>query len=711
MKKKPARFLPVLARVLTATAQQTKKLLPKSQKTGTCRSFHRSFGFYLCHLSLFFLVVTGLLGFKAHKWYAAEPWEEQIQKITNYQTTRSTKFYNAAGKLMSESYSAYRLPTSLEDIPTSLIDAVLAAEDKNFYSHRGLDPSAILRAALANLTAMKVTQGGSTITQQLVRFHLLSREKKLIRKIKEAILAYHLEKRLSKDQILEMYLNHLFLGQNSYGVASVSMRLFSRPLHKLRLHEHALIAGLFQAPSRYNPFKNKKLARKRQVMVLKAMLKTGKISKATFQSEVKKPLKYRFYGGQSMTSYHMYAVDYARAQAEKILGESNLRDKGYQIHTTLSSATTDVLARAIANMNPHFEKIERLNEKTLDGESIQAAGMVMNVRKGTIEAMIGGRNYGESHFNRSTQAMRSPGSLFKPIIYSYALMSGYKWSDTFYLAPITIADTYRPRSNEKDYLSETTLLRAFTSSINVTTVEVGKKLGLEKIINHAQKLGVRSPIKTEYGSLIGQSEVSQLDMVRMYSAFANQGKMIEPAIISHIIDPSGHEVYRTKELARRTSKVMSPEINFLMVKAMSSVLKHGTARSAAHLAHLAAGKTGTSNDSVDNWFCGFTSHYLTVVWVGPETSKPLHRGRGAGATLALPIWKETMEHLTSQSSPEPFTAPQGVRPYIIDTRYGHRTSRGFEAWFLAHHSPPAKPTYLKLINLPGKVLRGFGTRP
>ena len=666
---------------------------------------------WLKYVGVLSLFGAALACYHAYEWYQAQPWDEQIHQILNYDHPQSTRFFDSSGQLIAQSYAAHRRYTPLDNIPASLVDAVIAIEDKNFYRHRGVDIKAIVRAAWANFKAQKITQGGSTITQQVVRFHLLNREKTMIRKLKEAILAWRLEQAITKDEILEMYLNHLFMGQNAYGVASIALRLFSKPLHQLGIHEHALIAGLFQAPSRYNPLRHRARARKRQLQVLQAMKNTHKISAERFEKLRKQPLRYRFHPGQTFTSHHMYTIDYARLAAEKILGETDLRDKGYAIYTTLQRGISNLVNEAITNMNPTFNKIERLNADSLNGAKLQAAVIILNLHSGTIAAMIGGRSYAHSHFNRTTQAQRSPGSLFKPVIYSFALLNGYRWSDVFYLAPITLNNTYRPRSNESEYLGETTLLRAFTQSINVTTVEVGKKLGMNRIIEYAQQLGIRSPIKQEYGSLIGQSEVRQLDILRMYSTFANGGKMIEPTIISHIVDANGDVVYRAPSRPERESQVIPAAVNFLMVKAMSSVLRHGTARSAAHLSHIAAGKTGTSNDAVDNWFSGFTSKYLTVVWVGPDTTAALPHGRVAGATLALPIWTHITEALHQNQHSQAFARPEGVHVKMIDGRYGHTVKLGYEAWFLAHHQPPSQPSFLKLTNLPGRMLRGFGGRP
>ena len=663
-----------------------------------------------CIAAAFFVSFVFL--YQAYLWYQDQPWEEDLSKILHYQTGQSTFFYDVHGNLIQESYSAYQKHKSFKELPRALIESVVAIEDQNFFHHRGIDMRAIVRAAYENLRAGRIVQGGSTITQQLVRSYLLNRDRLFSRKIREAILALKLEKRLSKEQILERYLNHLFLGQNSYGVAGAAKRFFSKPLKDLKLHQHALLAGLFQAPSRYNPLRHEKLAHKRSHEVLRALYHQGKISEKTFLAARKRPMNFKASFGtlSDIEAHHLYYIDFVTTQAQKFLGVRSLKDKGYRIHTYLDLSSSDLLRDSIQAMDMTFERVQRMN--TLPGGEpprLEAAGMIMNVKKGTVEAMVGGRDYHLSHFNRAVQAQRALGSAFKPVVYSYGLSQGYDWSDVFYISPITLADTYRPRSPSHQYLKESTLLQSFFSSINVTSLELGKKLGMKAVAEHGKRLGIHSPIKMEYGSLIGQSEVNLFEITRMYSTFAGGGKRVEPVVVARIEDSQGNVLYEATDIKERQEEVLSSQVNYLMVEGMRKVLSHGTGRKAHSLAAIAGGKTGTTNDATNNWFCGFTQDYVVVIWVGTDSSEPLLRGSLSGAKLALPIWRSVMDELSKKAGTLPMPAPPGLVQARIDPRFGHQSATGVSTWFLKGTVPSTKPSTLTLIDSGSFPLRGFGS--
>lgn len=659
-------------------------------------------------------VVMFVASLRAYIWYRTQPWPELIQQAVNYKTPHSTLFYDVDGRVIGESYTANQIYTPYDEIPQQLIDATLAIEDQNFFSHRGIDLLAIARAAVVNVREGRIAQGGSTITQQLVRNYLLDRERLFSRKIREAILALKVERHLTKEEILERYLNHLFMGQNSYGVAGAARRFFSKPLSDLQLHQHALLAGLFQAPSRYNPLRHKKLAFKRRGQVLKAMYLEGKIGRKVFLVARKKKLGLSpsYEALTDAQPHDRYYIDYVTTEAQRLLGVSSLKDRGYHIHTYLMRPSSDLLHGAVRFMEDKFQRVEQINTSPFHKPRLEAAGIILNVHTGTVEAMLGGRDYEASSFNRAVQAQRALGSAFKPIVYSLALSQGFKWSDVFYIAPITLADTYRPKSaQDHELLKETTLLQSFYKSINVISMELGKKFGLSAIIEHAQKMGLSSEIKREYGSLIGQSEVNLLEMSRLYSTFAARGHRLDPVVIARITDYDGEVLYQAPPLAERRHRVMSESVNYLMVQGMSKVLSHGTGLSASSLATLAGGKTGTTNDATNNWFCGFTEDYVVVVWVGTDASTPLERGGLSGAKLALPIWQYVMKELSHHSKTQPIPAPQGVVSARIDPRFGHRSSSGITAWFLNSALPQSSPGSLTLINSGEQPLRGFGSSP
>jgi len=322
--------------------------------------------------------------------------------------------------------------------------------------------------------------------------------------------------------------------------------------------------------------------------------------------------------------------------------------------------------------------------------------------------MIGGRNYSKSSFNRAYQARRSPGSAFKPIVYSLALMEGHKWSDVFYVAPIALAGNYKPRSESSDYMSESTMLRALYRSLNATTMEIGEKIGLKKVLEHAQNFGISSPLKMEYGSLLGQSEVTLIEMAKVYSVFANAGKRINPIVITKIEDKHGEIIFKADALNKRENEVLNPQINYLMVQALRKVLTHGTGRKAGHLSRIAGGKTGTTNNSVDNWFCGFSSNHVVIVWVGSNKPQPIYRGNAQGSTLALPIWSNIMDKLVQNDRKLAFFRPPGVQSVRVHPEYGHKSGQGIEMWFLSNMLPEKKSSALEQLDKTGGLIRGFG---
>ena len=695
-------------------------------------------------LSIAVILAFLTIGYKVYVIWNNQQWNDLLTHIIEYDDQINTEFYDVNNNLIGSSYKIYSIYTEYQHIPQQMIDAIVSVEDRNFFTHHGIDYQAILRAAIYNIRSGKITQGGSTITQQLVRFHLLTREKKFSRKFKEIILAIKLEQLLSKQKILEHYLNRLFLGNNTHGIAGAAHRIFKKELKDLDIGEYALIAGLFQAPSRYNPLANKKAAKHRQIQVLSAMLANNKITINQYNYYKNQKLDYSTHSFSSLPGMSSkatsvgYYLDYVTNQAKKILKVPSIKGGGYRIYTHYSQQLSDIAVDTLNKMSGKYSAIELTYNKTLGTVKltnnhnnqqnstinhyyttpplrIEASVVILNRHTGAIEAMIGGRDYLKSNFNRVVQSLRSPGSAFKPVVYSYALSHGYKWSDVFFLSPISLSQDYKPRTQQHEYLKEATLIHTFYKSVNVTSFELGKKLGIDNIIAHAHNLGIKSPIKKEYGSLIGQSEVTQMDMVRLYSTFSNQGAYIDPIVISHITDLNGKILYRARDLKNRSHQVLTPQINYLMINAMNKVLSHGTAIKAASLSKLAAGKTGTSNNSNDNWFCGFSQDYVMIVWVGPDSHLQSSIRGISGSSVALPLWKsifEKINYLTADRikiSSGFFEAPTGLTMAYIDPRYGHKSISGIKTWFLNGSMPSTKPSTLNVINS-HQPIRGFGSK-
>jgi membrane peptidoglycan carboxypeptidase len=398
-----------------------------------------------------------------------------------------------------------------------------------------------------------------------------------------------------------------------------------------------------------------------------------------------------------------YFVDYVVAKAEEVLG-TGIKNQGLRIHTTLDPHLQEVAEKAISTSDDLLYSAEKrlgpdTSEKKLtNGLPVEASALLSDPRTGEILAMVGGRDYGLSQFNRAATAMRSPGSAFKPVVYSLALNSGHRWSDLFYVSPLTVDGTYRPRNPNEDYLTETTMLRAFYRSMNSPTIEIVKQLPFAAIRNHALNLGIESPVKEEVGSALGSSELTMLDLARLYGTFANQGQKTELIPITKIEDRDGKILFQALDVQDRTKTVLSQQQAFLMTQGMRGVLAYGTGYRSGQLSDWAAGKSGTSNDSKDNWFCGYSSDLVTIVWVGSDSNRRIGGGF-TGSTLALPIWEKIMKAHESLVQPKPFETPLGVVAQSIHSRYGYPDKDGVTMWFLQSNLPPAHSSALKALDV------------
>lgn len=579
----------------------------------------------------------------------------------------------------------------LSSVPEQMVQAILATEDRRFWEHSGVDLMATFRAAIHELTRSHNSsrQGGSTITQQLVRNFLLTREKTIIRKIKEIALALTLEQYMGKERILELYLNTLFLGSGAYGLGSAASRYFNRPLSELNLGEQALLAGLFQSPSRYNPHKNLKLARRRQKKVLKSMVAANFISRDEAQNAWKEKVRITPYTTLRSKQGVGYFKDFVVSKASKILQTQDLRHKGLRIYTTLNLKVQKQAEKILNVSTQKFHSFTAQGSKHITS-NIEAALVATNPRTGEILAMQGGTKYTKSNFNRASESLRQPGSLFKPVVYAAALEAGYRWNDTTLVAPVSIGDNYRPRNISSDYLTETTLLRSFYRSMNAPTVELGAKLGLKHIQEVALKMGLSRPLKNEFGSILGSSEVSMLDIATLYGTIANQCRHKSPFAIRKITSNTNSILFtQATHHAKESSDLpLDPRICFSLSEAMRLVLSHGTARSHKQFSKWSVGKTGTTNGARDNWFAGFSKDILAVVWVGSDDSKDLLTGSSA-AQLALPIWADFMQSTRSltQKTNQPIDVPDGVHQVKMNPNSGVIRKSGTPFWFLEEYPP------------------------
>lgn len=589
--------------------------------------------------------------------------------------------YSRDEAIISEFYRQYRRYTPLDKIPGCIIDSVLAAEDKRFYRHPGVDPIAIV-SSIKEWILGKRLRGASTITQQLVRMIHLNKERTFLRKLKEAILAFYYEISFSKNRILEAYLNLPFLGGRAYGVSSVSFRLFNKHLNQLKLHECALIAGLFQSPSRYDPHKFPDRARRRQGVVLESMARSGFRTAEEVKMALAQPLKYEQGGFYRDNPKIGHFLDYVKRRARSILGKS-WEEGGYHIVTTLDLKAQDTLIGILSSRDKVLSHKPRNQE-------IEAAFLVLGSRNGHIIAMQGSRDYQVSKFNRSVDARRAPGSAIKPLIYSLAIEKGLSWADLLPTSAIKIG-SYRPRGRLAG-AGYTTLINAFRRSINSVNVSLGATLGLANIEAHAKKLGLRF-FRKDISSLLGSSEVTMIEMAKMYAAFENGGMVIEPIAILEIRDREGQSVYQAPTPNQRSYRALKHTTSFMMAEGLKASFHFGTGQRSSRFVPHGAGKTGTSNRSRDNWFCGFVPGAVGISWVGLDKgSANLH---SSGASTALPAWAHFFKDWSPQGD-DPIPTPPGVKSVRL-TDQGKLSTSGLKVYLPEGYQPGAKLRTLNKI--------------
>lgn len=709
--------------------------LPRNKITGVRDLLLRIIKISAAVLGLLLLLAGGGSFYWLHELGIFNDQSERLSLIQNWKVADNSVVFDRSGQPVAELFDKYSRKVFLADVPPFLINSIIAVEDRKFWQHTGIDPLAMARVVYHFvLHHGEFSQGGSTITQQLVRTFLLTRDKTIARKVQEIALAVQLEKVMSKEQILELYVNVLYLGNGAFGVGAAAERYFGKPLAELEPQELALIAGLFQSPSGYDPTKYPQKAKKRQLHVIKSLVSIGFLDAKEGEKLTKAPLKYKQYQSKYGTIAPYY-IDYVIEMAGKILdlAPELIKGQGYRIYTELDVAIQSKLESAIKNSEANFRELEQKLSSRFDGRSssapsrrsaekeempgrIEVAAVVIDHAASEIVGMVGGRNYQVSQFNRATNAKRSPGSAFKPILYSLALQRGFKWSDLVYVSPISLGD-YRPKSTESDYLTVTTLLRSFYRSMNAPAVELASKVGTQSILDHGKKMGIETPLQDEYGVVLGGSASTVMDMARVYSVFAQDGVRENLAAISRIEDRSGKVVFEKekdrlvqseKDLGQSKSsresdqnfasprRVLDPKVNFLMKEGLRSVFKFGTGHAYSEFGQFAAGKTGTSNNSKDNWFCGFDAKYVVIVWVGSDNFIPVDGGEN-GATLALPVWTEIMSQIGISKNAKFWLPPEGVVSRTVHPEYGTLSETGIQMWFLENNLPSEKSNGLEFV--------------
>lgn len=580
----------------------------------------------------------------------------------------SIEIVDVEGRLLARRGDLAGAPLTLKDLPPYVSQAFVAIEDRRFYQHYGVDPFGIVRALIANIIHRGLSQGGSTITQQLAKNLFLTQERTIERKIQEILLALWLEQKFSKAEILQLYLNRVYFGAGAYGIEQASQRYFGKSARSLTLAEAALLAGLVRSPSRLAPTRNFDGAERRAKLVLAAMVELNFISQASEHAALAHPPHVVAKAGTGSINY---VADWVMDALNDVLGHV---DQDIVVHTTIDA---DLQASAEQALG---DELRTKGEKN----KVSQGALVAMSPDGAVRALVGGRDYTESQFNRAVSARRQPGSAFKPFVYLTALERGLTPDTVRQDAPISV-NGWRPENYEHHYYGPVTLAQALALSLNTVSVRLTLEVTPQSVVRTAHRLGIASPLEPNASIALGTSEVSVLELTGAYATFANGGFAVTPHVIARITDGRGTPlyVYRTPPLGR----VVDTRHVGMMNAMMQETLTMGTARKASLPGWPAAGKTGTSQDFRDAWFVGFTAHLVTAIWMGNDDGAPTRHV--TGGSLPVEVWSRFMRaaHQNVPVAPLPDTPAD----LLVSGVFTRRHSDGTLAPVDASAEPPRPP--------------------
>lgn len=635
-----------------------KKTQPKRSRRGTVLLVAT-----LCFLILAIIVCSIL-------YYVLQQELPGIAALKDYRPSIATRVYADNNELIDEFFMEDRKIIKLSEVPKVVIQAFVAAEDARFYQHTGFDLVSMTRAFYKNIEAGRIVQGGSTITQQVAKSLYLSSERSYIRKIKEAILAYKIDRYLSKDEIMNLYLNHIYLGHGTYGIEAASQGYFGKSARHLNLAEASLLAGLPKAPSSYSPFLHLDKARQRQAYVLERMVEDEYITAAEKERALATPINLKSIRPKEKIA--PYFVENIRKYIMEKYGSDVLYKEGLEVYTTLNIEMQKAARDAVEKGLQELEDREKY-EKGL----VQGALLCMEVKTGAITAMVGGRDFKKSEFNRATQSRRQPGSAFKPFIYTAAFDKGLTPSTRILDAPIVYEDRaspdgfWKPRNFDGKFNGPTTLRNALVQSRNIITIKILQQIGVDYAAAYATNMGITSPLSRNLSLALGTSGVTLQEMVRAYGVLANQGKRVTPFFIRKIVDRTGHVF---EEAQVRSEEVIDSRIAFMTSYIMQDVVESGTGRRVKSIGRPVAAKTGTTDDTRDAWFIGFTPSLVAGIWVGFDQESSLGREE-VGGRAAAPIWLYFMEKALQGKAREVFPVPDGIVFIKVDPHTGIPATR------------------------------------
>ena len=714
-----------------------------------------------------------------------------LEVLTDYQPKIPLRVYSVEGTLIGEFGEERRAFIAIEQVPKVMVDAILAAEDERFYQHRGVDYVGVARAALSNFVSGGVRQGASTITMQVARNFFLSKERTLTRKFNEMLLAFKIERSLSKEQILQLYVTQIYLGQRAYGFAAASQIYFGKPLEKLTVGEYAMLAGLPKAPSAYNPIANPRRAQLRQRYVLRRMRELGTITDAQLAEAEQHPVVVR----RGSTEYGVHAEHFAemvrQAVFERLKEETYSR--GIRVYTTLSARhqeagyralrrgvedydrrhgyrgpegyadlpgtvndealeealqdvadSDDLYAAVVTEASPKLVKAYRRGGDLVEvsdeglkfaarmlGDKVNAnqrirRGAIVRVQKdekgrwhlvqlpavesalvsadprdGAVRALVGGFDFNRNQYNHVTQALRQPGSSFKPFIYSAALEKGFTPATIINDAPLTFtsaqtgSEPWEPKNYDGKFEGPMRLRTALVKSKNLVSVRILQSISPQYAQDYVSRFGFDPKMHPPYLTMaLGAGNVTPLQMAQAYSVFSNGGYRVQPYFVERIEDARGNVLYEAnaQRAAEAAQRVIDPRNAFIMQSIMRDVVRMGTAARAMRLGRGdLAGKTGTTNDFIDAWFCGFNHSLVAIAWIGFDQPQTLGRNE-TGGSAALPIWMSYMANVLKGVPEQPFTPPQGVVSIRINPETGLRVSEGGIVDFFYQEFVPPEDT-------------------
>lgn len=610
----------------------------------------------------------------------------QIRALESFAPSAITRIYSADQVLLAELYRDKRDPVPFDRIPAHLREALISTEDRQFYAHIGIDIKGIARALMRDILAGEFVEGASTITQQLAKTLFLSSEKTITRKLKEAVLALQLERRYTKDEILALYLNQVYLGSGAYGVEAAARIFFAKSVSELDLPECALIAAMPKAPSVFSPLVNPELAMARRNIVLRQMLSVGVIPRDQYDRAIQTPY---IAAPRQKISRAPYFIDYIKKILESEVGPDRLYRGGLTVTTTLSHQFQEFAEQSLEKGIAEITHRRRANH--IDGPDPQGAIIAMDVRTGGILAMAGGADYHQSLFNRAVDARRQPGSAFKPIVYATAIEQGFHQGMRVLDAPVAFpgpqkGEVWRPENFSKTYQGDMTLRQALAFSQNIPAVRLIEKLGPAGVVAFARTLGIQSKLSPYISLALGTSEVTVLELTAAYAVFANAGTGIRPYAIIEVTDASGQTAWQP---VQEKWIAMSRQGAAIMTNMLEGVIQEGTGGRARNLPYPLAGKTGTTNECRDAWFVGFSPSIAAGVWVGCDDATSLGPLE-TGSRAALPIWTDFMDAALSTLPYRHFDIPDDIVILTMDPKTGapaDKAGGGVRAFFRKEGTP------------------------